>query len=372
MEPVKAPTICLSMIVKNEAHILRRCLDSVKPYIDHWIICDTGSTDSTRDVVEQALSDLPGAIHNHEWRDFGYNRSLALQLAAKSGCDYTLVIDADETLVVDDPLVFSQLTEDAYRIEMWFPGLHYPRVNIMRSTLGWRYVGVIHEYPTCTPPVVEYLLSGVHMWTDGQGARGKSADSHQRDLITIRKAVKDEPQNPRYWFYLGQICETNGLVEEAISAYGHRVTMGDYYEEIWYSRLRMAQLYVLQNQWPKAILNYLAAYEVDPTRAESLYWLALGYHNRGHDRLAMVFLEAVCLIHQPVSALFVEDQVYQILRWVHYAVCLHNLGQQEDARIMAKKCVDSGKVPAEYEEALERILQPEASAIPAAAAAVGQ
>jgi tetratricopeptide (TPR) repeat protein len=210
------------------------------------------------------------------------------------------------------------------------------------------------------------------MWTDGQGARGRNPEKNQRDLITIRKAVKDEPQNPRYWFYLGQICETNGLIEEAIGAYGHRVTMSDYYEEIWYSRLRMAQLYVLQNQWPKAILNYLAAYEVDPTRAESLYWLALGYHNRGHDKLAMVFLEAVCLINQPVSALFVEDQVYQILRWIHYAVCLHNLGQHEDAQIMARKCLDSGKVPAEYKEALQRILQPEASALPETAAAVGQ
>ena len=28
-------TICLSMIVKNEASVIRRCLDSVRPIIDH-------------------------------------------------------------------------------------------------------------------------------------------------------------------------------------------------------------------------------------------------------------------------------------------------------------------------------------------------
>ena len=40
--------ICLNMIVKNEAHVIRRCLDSVRPHITHWVIVDTGSTDRTR------------------------------------------------------------------------------------------------------------------------------------------------------------------------------------------------------------------------------------------------------------------------------------------------------------------------------------
>ena len=37
--------ICLTMIVKDEAKIIERCLSSVLDYIDYWIICDTGSTD---------------------------------------------------------------------------------------------------------------------------------------------------------------------------------------------------------------------------------------------------------------------------------------------------------------------------------------
>jgi hypothetical protein len=37
-------TICLVMIVKNEAAIIRRCLESVKSIIHDWVICDTGST----------------------------------------------------------------------------------------------------------------------------------------------------------------------------------------------------------------------------------------------------------------------------------------------------------------------------------------
>jgi hypothetical protein len=35
-------SVCLNMIVKNEADVIRRCLDSVRPIIDRWVIVDTG------------------------------------------------------------------------------------------------------------------------------------------------------------------------------------------------------------------------------------------------------------------------------------------------------------------------------------------
>ncbi len=372
MDPRSAPTICLSMIVRDEAHVLRRCLDSVKPYIDHWIICDTGSTDDTVAVARDTLHDIPGAIHHHKWKDFGHNRSLALALAAQTGCDYILVIDADEWLVVEDPLVLATLTEDAYRVEMRFPAISYPRVNLMRAALDWRYVGVIHEYATCTPPAAEYLLTGLHMETDGQGARGRSPDKAVRDLAVMQQSVIDEPNNPRYWFYLAQGYEVAGRLDDAILAYTKRAAMHDYYEEVWYSHYRIAHLSVLKSEWDQAVVHYLRAFEVDPTRAEPLYWLAIGYHNRTQDRAALMFLEAVCLMQEPVSALFVEPAVYQILRWIHYAVCMYNLGQKDDAVIMANKCMASGKVPPQYIPALERILKPYANQLATPATALGE
>lgn len=39
------PSICLNMIIKNEAPVIDRCLASVKPWIDRWVIVGAGSTD---------------------------------------------------------------------------------------------------------------------------------------------------------------------------------------------------------------------------------------------------------------------------------------------------------------------------------------
>jgi hypothetical protein len=354
----KSPTICLSMIVRDEAHIIRRCLDSVKPYIDHWIICDTGSVDDTCVVARSELAEIPGKVLHHKWKDFGYNRTLALHVAARTGCDYILVIDADEVLHIDDPTILTTLTEDAYRVEMQFPTVSYPRVNLMRSARNFRYVGVIHEYATCDPPAPEYFLdpTKIHMTTDGMGARGVSGKKILGDLAIMKQSVINEPENARYWFYLAQGYEVASMVEDAINTYAKRATMGDYQEEIWFSHYRMGVLRSIQQKWGVATLHYLDAYNADPTRAEPLYWLARAYHDRQQDKLAMLFLEQVALIDKPVSALFVEPAVYDYLRWIHYTVCLYNTGQHEDAVMMAHKVLDAGKAPAEYLPALQRIV----------------
>ena len=81
------PTVCLNMIVKNEASVIRRCLASVRPIIDHWVIVDTGSTDGTQSIIREYLRDVPGELHERPWRDFASNRSEALQLA-RDRADY--------------------------------------------------------------------------------------------------------------------------------------------------------------------------------------------------------------------------------------------------------------------------------------------
>lgn len=356
---IPAPTICLAMIVRDEAHVIRRCLDSVRPFIDHWIVCDTGSIDNTCVVTRAYFHDarIPGRVAHHPWRDFGHNKTLALQEAARTGCDYTLFIDADETLIVNDPLVLATLSHDAYRVQMQFPGVSYPRVNLMRSALDWRYVGRIHEYPVCTPRVAEYLLdpAKIHMWTDGQGARGRSGDKVQRDLAVMQQWVVDEPANPRAWFYLAQGYETCERLSEAIAAYTKRVSLGDYVEEVWYSHYRMAKLCDYAHNWPAAQLHYLDAYNCQPKRGESLYWLAIGHHNRQQDHAAMLYLEAIAELDKPTGALFVEDAIYDYQRWVAYCTSLHNTGEREDAADLARRVLAAGKLPDSSRPVLERI-----------------
>ena len=64
--------ISLCMIVKNEAAILSRCLDSVCDLMDEIIIVDTGSTDDTKAVAAKYTD----RIYDFAWNnDFSAARN---------------------------------------------------------------------------------------------------------------------------------------------------------------------------------------------------------------------------------------------------------------------------------------------------------
>ncbi len=51
----------------------------------------------SRDIVRNALSGIPGELHERHWIDFGHNHTELLRLAQEHG-DYMLMIDASEVL----------------------------------------------------------------------------------------------------------------------------------------------------------------------------------------------------------------------------------------------------------------------------------
>ena len=107
------PRLCLNMIVKNESKIIVRLIQSVLSIIDSYCICDTGSTDNTKELIEQtmAAAGKPGEVYIEPFKNFGYNRSHALKRADAWG-DYALLLDADMKLVITDKFSKADLKLD--------------------------------------------------------------------------------------------------------------------------------------------------------------------------------------------------------------------------------------------------------------------
>lgn len=91
------PTFSLCMIVKNEAAVLGRCLNSVGTALfDEIIIADTGSDDQTK-AVAAAYTDK---IYDFIWKDdFAEARNFAF---SKATCDYIMWLDADDVIAPKD------------------------------------------------------------------------------------------------------------------------------------------------------------------------------------------------------------------------------------------------------------------------------
>ena len=66
------PAVCLNMIVKNESKIITRLLNSVLPIIDTYCICDTGSTDNTKEIIIEFFNEhgITGKIVEKPFKNF--------------------------------------------------------------------------------------------------------------------------------------------------------------------------------------------------------------------------------------------------------------------------------------------------------------
>lgn len=142
------PKICMITMFKNEAHSIRRMLDSVAPYIRFWVIQDNGSTDGTPKIVKEwaAESKINGFLYSVEegWVGFGWNRDHLLQTckAIDHGCDWIMKMDCDETLQVDpdfDFSVFDDTSVQSYAVTSVAPGIIYSRTWIWNAKLNWRF-----------------------------------------------------------------------------------------------------------------------------------------------------------------------------------------------------------------------------------------
>ena len=339
-------TICLGMIVKDEAPVILRCLASVRPLIDSWVIADTGSTDGTQALIREALGELPGTLIARPWVNFAHNRNEVLAAAQGRG-DYTFVIDADETLAIDDGYSPPELAADAYNLDVYYGGMKYHRKQLVRSALPWRYRGVLHEYLACDLARTEAHLPGLRTLVTHDGARARDPLTYRRDALLLEHALLDEPDNVRNVFYLAQSYRDAEEPDLALRAYRRRATMGGWAEEVWYSLFQIAVLEErLGKPWPEVMAAFLAAYEHSPWRAEPLYLIAMHYQGAREFHTAQLFFRRALAIPYPApERLFIWRTVYDYLIELEYAVSLFYTGDHAEAIAHSERLLQRGTLP---------------------------
>lgn len=301
-------TVCLSMIVKNEASVIRRCLESVRPMIDTWCIVDTGSTDGTQDLIADIFRDIPGVLHQCHWVNFAHNRNEALDLA-RPLADYTFIMDADDTLEPAPPL--PPLTADAYTVGFINAGTRYRRVQVIKNTLPWRYRGVVHEFLECTghQPAEDLPIEIV---CGHDSARSRDPHTYAKDAALLEAAFDAEADpwlKARYGFYLAQSYRDCGKTRLALDMYEWRARQEFWIEEVYVSLLNAARLREILA--PETAINlYERAIAAVPTRAEAYHGAARFNRLRVLYEPAYQFAKSGIKCAMPPNGLFVEQWIY--------------------------------------------------------------
>jgi len=267
-------TICLNMIVKNESRNIIRCLESLWDQIDYWVICDTGSTDNTKDLIRDFFKqkNIKGELLEHEWVNFSHNRNLALN-AAKNKCDYMLLCDADMKLSIQNNIKLGSLLEDnidTFYIKQGNDNFRYNNVRIINGKKDYLYHCPTHEYISASfeNEKISYLNDcDVFLYDYYDG--GSRSEKFQRDAELLENALKDDPDNSRYVFYLAQSYKDMGNIQKAVLNYEKVLNLNGWLQEKYYSCLMLGELYKLESN-EKSTKYYIKASEYDSRRIEGV------------------------------------------------------------------------------------------------------
>jgi glycosyltransferase involved in cell wall biosynthesis len=308
------------MIVRNEADKIVRCLASVAPYIDCYAIVDTGSTDATKATIEAffAAKSIAGTITDVQFVNFEQARNAGLEAARTSpwSFDYLFLLDADMVLEVIDKQFRDKLTAPAYNVIQKAGGTSYFNTRLVRRDQTGLYIGVTHEYLDVGG--AEHL-PGVFFVDHADGTNRK--DKFRRDIKLLRAALKKEPTNSRYMYYLAQSYRDAGQMELAASMYQRRADAGGWDEEVWSARMNYAHCLNALGDKDGFVRELLVAYNFRPTRAETLYDLAKYYREIGEQKTSLLFSVEGMKIPYPSDSLFVTDHVYHTGLREEFAIC---------------------------------------------------
>ncbi len=271
-------TICLNMIVKNESSAIKDCLESIKELIDTWVIVDTGSTDQTCAIIQDALKEIPGNLHERPWVSFAHNRNEAMQLAS-GVADYLLFLDADEEMTVLKGFDKSQLDKDAYYIQTKGSEADHFRQLLIRNDPQWRWEGEIHEYLEHPNAITaEVLATLINQCKRKDGGRGQNTNKFLEDAQLLEKA----PPTARNIYYLAQSYANAESFALALKNYRKRASMQGPHAETFWSLFCIGHMQELLNRpTDEVFYSFCKAYQFDSSRAEPLERIATAcYENR--------------------------------------------------------------------------------------------
>ena len=290
--------VVATLLSANSELVIREAIDSAGGLVDRELLIDTGITDRTREVAEERLGERL-VVETFAWcGDFARARNFALEAAARCGAEWAMTLDTDERMefpgIASREELVAALESDP-RVRVWLvmeKGGRYAKERFVRvervevrgqrveeETQGAdaprspvRWVGRVHEALVGLGPGEAKVLPGVLFW-EVKKPPEEFAAKLQRDLVALEQETRERPDDPRWWYYLGQTLEGLGRHREAVNAFRRCLVLPGWDEQAAWAAYKGAECLCVLKEFAVAVELCALGLARQPGSPE-LAWLA--------------------------------------------------------------------------------------------------
>jgi len=363
--------IILLTMVKNEVRNVARLFNSVRPWIDGYVLCDTGSTDTTVQTTKDLIQEIgkPGAVIEFPWENFGKSRSRTFEAFAnwvrtetKWDPEHTFGLLLDGDMILNDEggmhekLAALDQSYGGANIPQKNGGLIYKNTRLVRASAPWKCIGATHEYWGCDGKQTASFETPVI--TDiGDG--GCKDDKYTRDARLLEEELETDPTNVRTNFYLGQTYMSLGRNADAVRVLTRRIELKGWEEEIFIAHLYKGDCLKNMGRKEEAVCEWLKAVQLRPHRTEALMRLISYYRQTPNmNMIAGIFIEKLIqlqygetieghrlwkpLVNNDILFVSHTDMEYQI--WEELGIVAYYIGKGEGAQFRLDRQIINAKL----------------------------
>ncbi|MFD2329654.1 glycosyltransferase [Cohnella sp. GCM10020058] len=364
--------LSLCMIVRDEAHTLARCLNSVKGIVDETIVVDTGSRDDTA-----AVARAHGAkIYDFKWTgSFAEARNYSLSKATGA---WILWMDADEALESGDADDLRQVVRSSSRQRLLYTEtLHYigsgrpdPRRayrmaqhRVFPSGSGYAFEGAIHERLSrdgvpAADDAISLIPATIHHFGYMDDIRQRKK-KRERNLLMLQTEKRSGRSDPWTDYHIAGELTGAGSYENAFAAINAAISgvlQNGQLPPIAFYRLKYAILLASGSE-RSASLGIDRALTLYPDDAGLRFYKGVILYRNGQYGEAVDAFRDCLALGERCGPELTEAGIGSFRAYAFMGRCFELLGDSVEADAVYGR---TAAIHAEYDKAMNRLSQIEA------------
>jgi len=241
----------------NSQDIIADAVRSVQDWVDEIILIDTGITDKTIEFARKTAGEKL-VVRSYEWQnDFAAARNESLRVAVERGASWALTLDTDERMIwngIQDRDELMRRLKSASHVQAWMVPSRdgsYWKERMIRVPTLLRWQGRTHEALVGASDNGRPAFHNACFW---EVAKSPEAfrNKLQRDLLILQTETVSNPQNARWWYYLGKTYELLGAKKEALQAFVICATLPGWNEKAAWASYCAAKCFADEKKYEQA------------------------------------------------------------------------------------------------------------------------